>query len=103
MKKSFILIALLLTGAIPALAGVDIKESTSPKFLYNSGHSDEAIRLIQYNKAYANGLDFRAEEEAKVENRSFMTKFLDYLDPARDDGEFFNRSLQLSNPGYDDL
>lgn len=103
MKKIFILIALLLTGAIPALAGVDIKESTSPRFLYNSGHSDEAIRLIQYNKAYANGLDFRADEEAKVKNKNFITKFLDYLDPGRDDGKYFNRTIQLSNPSYEDL
>ncbi len=103
MKKGLILSTLILTAAIPAIAGVDVNEMTSPKFLYNAGYSDEAIRLIQYDKAYANGMDLRAEEEAKVRNRSRMTKFWDYLDPARDDGKYFNRSLQFANPSYEDL
>ncbi len=103
MKKGLILSALLLTGAIPAFAGVDIHETTSPQYLYNGGYSDEAIRLIQYNKAYANGADLRAAEEAKAKDRGFMTKFWDYIDPSRDDGRYFNRSLQMSNPSYEDL
>lgn len=103
MKKGLILSALLLTGMIPAFASVDIHESTSPQYLYNGGYSDEAIRLIQYNKAYSNGIDFRAEEEAKARDKGFMTKFWDYLDPARDDGKFFNRSIQMSTPSYEDL
>lgn len=103
MKKGLILSALLLTGIIPAFASVDIHESTSPQYLYNGGYSDEAIRLIQYNKAYANGADLRAAEEAKARDKGFITKFWEYVDPSRDDGKFFIRNLNLSNPGYEDL
>ena len=103
MKKSLILSTLMLMAALPALASVDIHESTSPHYLYNGGYSDEAIRLIQYNKAYSNGVDFRAEEEYKARNKGWGSKFLDYLDPSRDDGRFFNRNIQMSTPTYEDL
>lgn len=103
MKKGLILSALLLTASIPAMASVDIHETTSPQYLYNGGYSDEAIRLIQYNKAYANGMDLRAGEEQKARERSGFTKFFDYLDPSRDDGKFFNRGIRFSNPNYEDL
>ncbi len=103
MKKSLILSTIMLMGAVPALAGVDIHETTSPQYLYNGGYSSEAIKLIQYNKAYANGEDFRAEEAARVNNKPFISKFLDYLDPSRDDGKFFLRDLELSTPTYEDL
>lgn len=103
MKKSLILSALLLAAAVPAFATVGVYESTTPEFLYNGGYSSEAIRLIQYNKSYANGESLRSQEQNKSRKRSVWTKFLDYIDPGRDDGKFFNRDLQLNNPGYDDL
>ncbi|HIS36005.1 TPA: hypothetical protein IAC10_05170 [Candidatus Scatousia excrementigallinarum] len=103
MKKSLILSAMMLMTAVPVLAGVDIHETTSPQYLYNGGYSDEAIRLIQYNKAYANGENLRAEEEQKARSKGWGSKFLDYLDPSRDDGRFFNRSIQMSTPTYEDL
>jgi len=103
MKKSLILSTMLLMAAVPAVATLDVQESTSPEFLYNSGYSSEAIRLIQYDKAYANGENFRAAEQQKVRNKNIFVKFLDYLDPSRDDGRFLNRDLELQNPSYEDL
>ncbi len=103
MKKSLVLSAIMLMSAVPSFAGVDIHETTSPQYLYNGGYSSEAIKLIQYNKAYSNGENLRAEEEAKANSKPFISKFLDYLDPSRDDGRFFTRDLELSTPNYEDL
>lgn len=103
MKKSLILTTLLLLTATQVQAAVDVHESTSPEYLYNGGYSSEAIRLIQYNKAYSNGTTLRAEEQQRIRNRGFFTKLLDYIDPSRDDGKFFNRNIEMHNPGYEDL
>lgn len=103
MKKSLFLSAIILSAALPVLAAVDVNETTTPEFLYNGGYSTEAIRLIQYNKSYANGENLRSQEQNKVRNRSVFTKFMDYLDPSRDDGKFFNRDIELQNPNYEDL
>lgn len=103
MKKSLILSTIILAAAIPAFASVDVNESTTPQYLYNNGYSSEAIRLIQYNKAYSNAENFRAEEQEKARNRRWITKFLDYIDPSRDDGKFFNRDIEMANPTHEDL
>ena len=102
MKKILVLSTLLLVS-VPALASVDVKESTDPNYLYNTGYSSEAIKLIQYNKAYSNGVEFRRQEQEKVKQRGFWTRFLDYVDPSRDDGKFFNRDLEMINPSKEDL
>lgn len=103
MKKSFILSTLMLLYAIPSFAAVDIHETTAPEYLYNNGYSSEAIRLIQYNKAYSNGIDFRAEEQNKIRNKNKFLKFMDYLDPSRDDNQFLLRDLRMQTPSYEDL
>lgn len=103
MKKSLILSTMLLMAAIPAVASVDVRETTTPEYMYNGGYSSEAIRLIQYNKAYANGENLRALEQEKVRRRNFFVKFMDYLDPGRDDGKYMNRDLEMQNPNYEDL
>lgn len=103
MKKSLFLSAIILSAALPALAAVDVNEYNSPEYLYNAGYSSEAIKLIQYNKSFANGEDLRARELNKVRNRSVFTKFMDYLDPSRDDGKFMIRDIELKTPNYEDL
>lgn len=103
MKKSLILSTILLMSAVPVMASVDVHETTTPEYLYNGGYSTEAIRLIQYNKAYSSGENLRTLEQEKIRKRNFFVKVLDYLDPGRDDGKYMNRDLELQNPNYEDL
>lgn len=88
--KKLLLIVGLLALTLPAFAGVDVKETTTPQFLDNYGISDEGIRLIQVQKAAADGRAYEAQEQ----NVNFVRRFFNYLDPARDKGTFWRHDIK---------
>lgn len=110
MKRNLLLIGLLALAAVPAFAGLDVRESTTPAVLRYGNYSEEAIRLIQMNKAYANARPYYEEDpnHIKIGNPVFDTtsdvirQIFIYVDPAYDDHRFFTRDLR-TKPGYEDL
>lgn len=110
MKQNLLLIGLLAITAVPAFAGMDVHESTTPAVLRNGNYSDEAIRLIQLNKAYANAVPYTEADpnHFKIGNKVFDTtsdvirQIFIYADPAYNDHRFFTRDLR-TKPGYEDL
>lgn len=108
MKKNLLLLGMLVIAASPVLAGVDVHTTTEPYYLRNGNYSDEAIRLIQLDKHYANGIQVPQKKHVYSEN-AFLNKsgevinaVFNYLDPALDDGKFFLRDMP-QEPGFDDL
>ncbi len=104
--KKFLLTVGILAIALPAFSSVDVKETTTPEYLDNYGYSDEAVRVIQMQKAMFNGEKYivpvSSQSHAKYytnnkvwnslvdATRSFFT----YLDPALDKGQFLRTDIK---------
>lgn len=108
MKKNLLLLGMLAIAASPVLAGVDVHTVTEPYYLRNGNYSEEAIRLIQLDKYYANGIQVTPRKRVYSEN-GFLNKsgevidaVFHYLDPGMDDHKFFLRDMP-QEPGFDDL
>lgn len=110
MKQKLVLLGLLAITAAPAFATMDVRESTTPETLRNGNYSEEAIRLIQLNKAYANAVPANLPDpnHYKIGNKYFDTTsdvirtIFMYIDPSFDDNKFFVRDLRFKT-GYEDL
>lgn len=108
--KKLLLLGLVAMIAAPAFAGMDVRESTSPETLRNGNYSEEAIRLIQLNKAYANAVPINLPDpnHYKIGNKFFDTtsdvlrEIFIYIDPSYDDNKFFVRDLRFKT-GYEDI
>lgn len=97
MKKSLLIVGILAL-TLPAFAGINVEETTSPQYLENYGNSQEAIKLIQMQKAAANGEAYEVPEK----KLNFVQRFWNYVDPARDKGEFWQHDIKYS-PSAQDL
>ena len=109
MKKNLLLFGILVLAAAPALAEVDVNTLTEPYYLRNSNYSSEAIRLIQLDKHYANGIPVAQNKKVKYSDNKFLNATAEavhaafrYWDPAFDDGKYFTRDIDLIF-GFDDL
>ncbi len=109
MKRN-LLLGILALATLPAFASMDVKESTTPETLRNGNYSEECIRLIQLNKAYANAVPYKEPDynRVKIGNKVFDTtsdvvrNIFIYLDPSYDDHKFFTRDIRM-NTGFEDL
>lgn len=108
MKKNLLLLGMLVVGASPVLASVDVHTTTEPYYLRNGNYSSEAVRLIQLNKHYANGVEINTRT-SRFPNDTFWHKtgnvvdaVFKYIDPAWDDKKFFVRDMP-QQPGFNDL
>lgn len=85
-------------------------ESTTPEVLRNGNYSEECIRIIQLNKAYANAVPYNEPDpnHIKIGNKFFDTtsdivrNIFIYLDPSYDDNKFFTRDIRMKT-GFEDL
>ncbi len=107
MKIKFLLATLIFTFAvIPAFADITPIEASSPEYLYNHGHSEAVVDIVQFTKAGVNGEEYISSYELKHANDPKVLKWLRnvflYLDPAMDDGKFLQHDTKPS-PSYDDL
>lgn len=107
MKIKLLLTALIVTFAIiPAKAEITPGEATSPDYLYNHGHSESIVEMVQMTKAGANGEEYVTVDQAKHANDSKFVKwvrnFFIYIDPALDDGNFMRHNSKPT-PSIDDL
>ncbi len=110
MKRNLLLIGLLAIAAVPAFATMDVRESTTPEVLRNGNYSEECIRIIQLNKAYANAVPYNEPDpnHIKIGNKFFDTtsdivrNIFIYLDPSYDDNKFFTRDIRMKT-GFEDL
>lgn len=96
MKKSFLILGLLALFAISAHATLTVEQTTSPEYLDAHGHSDAAIEAIERSKAQINGefvqSDFeKTEDQQQNKFIKISRKFLEYIDPALDNGWFLNK------------
>lgn len=102
MKKNLLLLGLLAFAVAPAFAEVDVHTTTEPYFLRNQHFSDEAIRLIQLDKYYANGTPVPKVNKHKNKAVEVVDAVFKYIDPAWEDDKFFVRDMPQQF-GFEDL
>lgn len=102
MKKSLFLFGVIVMAAAPVLAGVDVKTTTEPYYIRNQHYSEEANRLIQLNKAYANGVPVHQKKQKATKAGEVVDTVFKYVDPGWDDNKFFVRDMP-QQPGFSDL
>lgn len=104
-KLLFILLAALLVQ-MQACAEVTVSESSSEKYLRNTGHSMQTVEMVSISKARGTGEEYYTPDEKQLKNSGkqlkFWRKFYSYFDPAAEDYSFFHHDTTTS-PSYTDL
>ncbi|MBR6099342.1 hypothetical protein IKP85_06315 [bacterium] len=105
MKKMLLIVGIL-AFALPAIASVGTKESTSIQYLRNYGYSESGNRYVQTLKATNNGEPYYNSYEFnecskyygrnKIRNGivSFTRSFFNYIDPSEDACKFWNKDIK---------
>ncbi len=106
MKKRFFIIGLLAIFALPAFAELTVDDTISKDYLKNHGYSDAIVRATHKSVAQISGEPTVEVAEKESYNRpviKHLRKFFMYIDPALDNGSFWNNHNINTTTRYDDL
>lgn len=106
MNKKFLIMAVLLLVAIPAIAELTVDDTVSPAYLKNSGYSDSSIWTARKTVASINGEELKPPVEKEFYNLPVIKqvrRFFTYIDPALDENTFYNDHNVNFTTRYDDL
>lgn len=104
--KKLLLIVGVLAISLPAFAGIDVHESTSPKYLENYGCSRETVKYVQMNKANVNGEKYVAPARYQTYRKYYTNSevwnnlvdktrsFFNYFDPSLDKDKFMHQDIK---------
>lgn len=105
MKKSFLIISLIVLFGLPSIAEVAVDSLTNREFLQNEGYSTAVINAVEKSKAASNGKEYNVQPEKEYYTNpfvKFVRRVVMYLDPGLDDGSFMNHDIHTA-PNYEDL
>ena len=112
MKKILLVVGILVL-AVPAIASVGVKESTSIPYLDNYGYSDSMNNYVQMHKANKNGQAYYPNSKFRPELKyyghnnvwnSIVTgtrAVWHYMDPAEDEQIFGQKDIKFYSNSRD--
>ena len=103
MKKTLMILALLILFCVPVKASVTVEQATSPEYLINSGFSEATAEevFIEKNRKHGKPVEplYTKNYDAVI---NFFRNIYGYIDPSIDTQERYHHDIHQS-PSWKDL